>query len=142
MMKLRPTPSKADIYDTKNHEHIAMLMEKYLDEWGIEKKMGVEFIEAYMKRVKEKALSGEVRLPLPMMLGYLQVLEHAYEGEEIEHLRKFGNVDYSFIWVKHPLFAFHRMEVDEKVNEEAREKKLQGIKYLKEYVDGNTYTNA
>lgn len=141
-MKLRQTPSKRDANGTKNHEHLAEIMSIYLESWDVKSGGEREFIEKYMEEVREKVLAGAVRLPLPNLLGYLQVLEHAYEGKSIEHLRKFGNVDYSVLWIKDPRFVFHKMKADKTTNKEARERKISGVKYLNDYVDGNTYSNA
>jgi hypothetical protein len=132
--------NKVFIRGMKRLDAVAFIMKKYLSKWDVPQKVSEEeFALHYFNLMLEKVKSGEVRLVLPHNLGYMQVLEHQYTGRNVEHLKKFGNVDYSLIWVRHPMFVHHRIKAGKKLNEEIRQRKLDGARYLTDYVDGDTY---
>lgn len=118
---------------------IAFIMQKHLGKWEMKSDKAKEFAEKYWQLMMEKVTGGEVRMILPHNLGYMQVLEHQYTGKDVKHLKDFGNVDYSLIWMRHPMFIHHRMKVSKKLNEEVKQKKLNGTRFLNEFVDGDTY---
>lgn len=131
-------PSKSDIKFVKKEDTVAYIMAKYLKGWGVKTGKEEAFIAAFVKGMADMALSGE-RVILPHNLGYIQGLEHLYEGKDKNHLMKFGNLDYSICWIKHPLFFHHKIIVDKALNEQAKVKKKEGVKYLNDYVDGDFY---
>ena len=49
------------------------------------------------------------------------------------------NLEEDLIWVRHPMFVHHRIKMGKELRGKVREKKKQGIKYLTDYVDGDTY---
>lgn len=138
-MMLPQKPGKQFLRAPKDFDMVIFIMEKYLSKWELTGDKAKEFAEKYWQKMIDKTMSGEVRMILPHNLGYMQVLEHQYTGKDRDHLRKFGNRDYSLIWKRHPLFVHHRIKSSKKLNEEIRQKKLSGTKYLTEYVDGDTY---
>jgi hypothetical protein len=118
---------------------VAELMDMYLDKWGITKMGDTKaFVEQYFEGVEQKVLRG-TRLPLPLNLGYIQGLEHLYPGNNVEHLRNFGNLDYSVIWMKNPLFCYHSIKTKPELKDKIRAEKLKGVKYLDDYVEGDYY---
>jgi hypothetical protein len=72
-------------------------------------------------------------------LGYMQVLEHAYSRKDKEHLMQYGNVDFSVVWIKHPMFVHHIIKPDKELNTLAKKNKKEGVVFLDNYVDGDTY---
>lgn len=115
------------------------MMNFYIEKFGLPVKMDAsEFITQYFTGIEEKVLSG-VRLPLPMNLGYIQGLEHLYAGDEKAHLNKFGNLDYSVIWMKHPMFRYHSIKTDDALNDRLKQAKMSGAKIMDDYVEGDYY---
>lgn len=110
-----------------------------LTQIGERKTKSKQFAEKYFESMIEKTLSGEERVVLPHNLGYLQVLEHKCAIHEKEFGEKNNGLDWSLIWVRHPMFVHHRIKMGKELREKVREKKKQGIKYLTDYVDGDTY---
>lgn len=140
-MMLPQKKSKRFLQGAKGFEMIAFIMEKHLSKWGMKSDKAKEFAEKYWQNMIDSATSGEVRLVLPHNLGYMQVLEHQYIGKDKDHLLKFGNVDYSLVWIRHQMFIHHRIKSSKKLSEEVKAKKIAGAKYLKDYVDGDTYVS-
>lgn len=136
---LQQTPSKADIRNTKTEKDLAVIMAKYLAKWDKRSDNAEAFAKLYIQKVQEKAASGQVRLPLPHNLGYVQVLEHVYEGLDKKVKIKYLGVDFSMVWVKHPMYKYHTIKTKPEVTRMLRKKRDAGVKFLKEYVDGDTF---
>ena len=132
-------PSKAYIKRTKKLEDIVPIMEKYLEKYGLDSSKGGAYAEKYWNEMINVAISDSVRVILPHNLGYMQVLEHAYNGTNRNHKVEFGFVDYSLVWIKHPMFIHHRINQSKEMHARILDKKRSGVNYLKEYVDGDTY---
>lgn len=131
-----------EIIYPRNTDTISQIMKRYLDLWGLKPNdKQKKFCEAYWSKLIDRAIDEAIRIPLPHNLGYLQVLEHQLEkhNSSIEHYRKFGGVDYSIIWVRHPLFVHHKFTFDKSLRKRIHDNVLKGVKYLTEYVDGDTY---
>ena len=99
------------------------------------------FAEKVMGRIIDAAISTGERMPFIHNLGYLQVLEHevAQPEKNIEHVKKFGNKDFSLVWVKHPMFIYHNFAIDKELQDKVKQKALDGKLYLKELVSGDAY---
>lgn len=138
---LPQTPSKADLRNFKTENDILHLMGKHLERWGVKDSKTEAFLSLYMDLVVDKVTEGEVRLPLPQNLGYLQVLQHQLEIKtgKRAHLEKYGNSDFNLLWIKHPMFRYHEMKFNKEARAMVLAKRLGGAKYLKEYVDGDFY---
>lgn len=118
---------------------IAERMIVHLENMGVESSANKKaFVEDYFRMMGEVALEP-VRVLLPLNLGYIQSLQHDYSGKDKEHLKTFGRMDYSVIWMKHPMFRFHKITTDKNLDEAAREKKLKGGKFLKDYFRGDYF---
>jgi hypothetical protein len=123
----------------KNLKDVAELMSLYLNKFGIKEKMEPEkFAKLFWQGVQDKVSQGK-RIILPMNLGYIQGLEHLYDGKDKEHLSKFGNLDYSVIWMKHPMFKYHSIATHDAVNGKIKEAKRKGVKILDNYVEGDFF---
>lgn len=138
-------PNKNDIKRVKEMDTVAFIMGKYLNKFEVAGGKEQEFCEKFWSKLIDKAINEPVRVILPHNLGYLQVLEHQYETVSIpreqqrRHLEKFGNVDYSLVWIKHPMFCHHRLKTSKRTKEIVLQNKLKGMNYLSEYVDGDAY---
>lgn len=118
---------------------VAEFMDMYLDKWGITKKGDTkEFARQYFEGVDKKVLAG-TRLPLPLNLGYIQGLEHLYAEKDVQHLRNFGNLDYSVIWMKNPFFLYHKIKAKPELKEKILQAKKNGVKFLDNYYPGDYY---
>lgn len=124
----------------KSFDDVIELSEKYLKKWGVKSKQK-EFCEKYWEALISKAVDEGVRIVFPHNLGNMQVLEHQYEGRDKEHLMKFGDLDYSLVWIKHPLFTFTNFAISKKIEERIKQNRLKGVKYLTDYVDGDFYVS-
>ena len=105
-------PCKSFIRHKKDFSLVAEIMERYLDKWNVPRgKSTKEFAEKYFESMIEKTLSGEERVVLPHNLGYLQVLEHKCAIHEKDFGEKNNGLDWSLIWVRHPMFVHHRIKM-------------------------------
>jgi len=111
----------------------------YLEKFEVKQKMNPEkFAELFWQGIQDKVIEGK-RMILPLNLGYIQGLEHLYDGKDKEHLTKFGNVDFSVIWMKHPMFKYHRIATHDAMNNAIKSARLKGVKILDNYVEGDFF---
>ncbi len=119
---------------------IAEQMDLYLKKYKLKSTTDNKaFIADYFRLLFDKAIQTGNRIPLPLNLGYIQGLEHLYEGRDIEHIKTFGNLDYSLVWIKHPLWRNYIVETSLEISERLRARRKEGLRYLTEYVDGDSF---
>lgn len=134
--------TRGELVLTRDTSTVVEIMTRYLQKFGISS-VGKElrFIELMISKLIDEAINKGGRVPLPHNLGYIQVLAHALSntGHSVEHIKKYGAVDYSLLWIKHPLFFYHTFTFDKKWNDEVKRRVSEGMVYLREYVDGDSY---
>lgn len=129
---------------SRNMGTISEIMGVYLDYFGIQPSgRQVVFFEKMWSRLLDKAIDEAQRVVLPHNLGYIQVLAYALgnsiKGDRMEHIKKFGFVDYGLVWIKHPMYIYHTFVFDSEIDRRIKENVLKGKVYLTDYVDGDTY---
>lgn len=139
--------SKSFYKSEKDFGLIAEIMNRYLSKWKVNQRVSTkEFAEKYFDKLVTKAIDNGERVIFPHNLGYMQVLEHRYEpipqislAKRKAHMLEFGDVDYSLVWVRHPMFIHHKIKIGNVLNDRVKANKRSGMKFLNEYTDGDTY---
>lgn len=127
----------------RNTKTIAEIMKVYTSKFGLkERDLESKFFEAYWERMMNRAIDDGKRVVLPHNLGYMQVLEYAYTGNNVKHIKQYGMVNYGFFWFKHPMFLYHTFTFSKSIRKRIFDKVNKGMNYLKEYVDGDFYVSA
>lgn len=136
--------TKAELKLKRNTTTIAEIMKAYIEWFGVrDNGRQKEFCEKYWEKVLSLAIDKGERVVLPHNLGYIQVLKHRLQNvkDHVEHIKKFGYVDYSLVWIKHPLFVHHQFFQTTEIHNRIKENVLKGVSYLSDYVDGDFYVS-